>query len=1064
MKSSLLTFLLAAPVLAAAPVPTFNRDVLPILQSHCQSCHRPGEIGPMPLLSYQDARPWAAAIKEAVQTGRMPPWHSDTPSQKFHNDPSLTAEEKATITNWAAEGAPEGNPKDARPNPSFTTGWNIGEPDLIVKPAKPFDVPPAGAVEYTYYILPAVFEHDTWIAASEFRPGNRAVMHHGQVFVRTPESKWLRGYPVGEYFVPREQLAKPSAEHPSRTTNAGAGAMEQGIAPYVPGYVPAPLPGGILVPAGSDLVFQLHYTPNGKAATDLPLVGLRLAKTPPEKQAVTLVAANDTFVIPPGAADFPVHGKKIVGADCDLEDMLPHMHLRGKSMLFKATYPDGTSEVLLNVPNYDFSWQQQYVLAAPKHLPAGTVLEVFAKFDNSPNNKWNPAPGEEVRWGDQSWSEMMVGFFDVSIPSSMDRKLLNPPPAPAAQQAGTAAAQPTAEKLFQAIRNNDLAGLGGMLSRDNVNTRDSRGSTLLMYAAAYGSSGALKLLLERGADVNARNQFDATALVWGANDPAKASLLIGKGADVNARTKAGRTPLMVASTCYNCLETIRLLIAKGADVNAKDANGVNALHEAAFANDDEVIRFLLDKGANAGSADGMGMTPLMISAYNCNAGAMRALLAKGADVNAANTFSGEVKFGKIQIIHLTPLMFAAPYCGAELMNTLLRAGARVNEKESRNMTPLMLAVASEHQDPEVTRLLLKAGADANVKSSMGETALDWALKFGGRANVETLKAAGAQNGDPYRAPVIKTAVSRTPAQAVETAVGLMQRSTAEFFHQSGCVGCHHQAITLMAVSAAKASGLAGGGEKDLVTAIEALEGSGEEQKLERVRIGGFTDTQAYALFGLGMAKVAPNAGIDAAVALIAGAQHRDGTWRNAVASRAPIEEGVIGRSVMTARALQTYGLPARKVEFDGRLARLRDWLMEAQPVTNDDFAMLAVGLKWMGANPARVEQAGRALLARQRQDGGWSQNGNLESDAFATGESLWALREAGILAAQADAYRSGVDFLLKTQAEDGSWYVRSRAVKLQPYFQSGFPYDHDQWISSTATGYAVMALAPAAER
>jgi hypothetical protein len=429
MKLASTLFVISAALVAAAPPPTFNRDVLPILQTRCQTCHRPGEIGPMPLLTYQQARPWAVAIKEAVLSGKMPPWQSDTPSQKFHNDPSLTAGEKQKIANWASQGAPEGKSQDARPNPSFISGWNIGQPDRIFTPSKRFEIPANGTIEYTYYIIPEAFEKDTWITAAEFRPGNRAVMHHGTVFVRPPQSKWLRGYATGEYFVPKEQFHAPDAKHPAATTNAGATAMDNGIITYVPGYVAAPMPEShaIFVPAGSDLILQLHYTANGNNASDLPSIGFRFTGTVPEKQLVTLVALNDTFVIPPGAADYAVRGKTTLGSDCDLYSLFPHMHVRGRSILLKATYPDGASEILLNVPYYDFNWQQKYSLASPKHLPAGTILEADATFDNSLNNAANPAPEREVRWGDQSWDEMMVGFFDVSIPSSMDKKLLHPP-------------------------------------------------------------------------------------------------------------------------------------------------------------------------------------------------------------------------------------------------------------------------------------------------------------------------------------------------------------------------------------------------------------------------------------------------------------------------------------------------------------------------------------------------------------------------------------------------------------------------------------------------------------
>ncbi|MDP9171025.1 MAG: ankyrin repeat domain-containing protein [Acidobacteriota bacterium] len=625
--------------------------------------------------------------------------------------------------------------------------------------------------------------------------------------------------------------------------------------------------------------------------------------------------------------------------------------------------------------------------------------------------------------------------------------------------------QDSGASQFQAIRTNDLASLKNYLSTaGDVNARDSHGNTLLMQAAAYGSTEAVALLLDRGADVNGKNPFDATALLWAAADPKKARLLIAKGADVKAQSKQGRTPLMVAATCDGCMETVRLLISKGADVNARDVRGGTALDAAAQANDMETIQLLIEKGADPAAADAAHFTPLMASASHCNLPAIRLMLAKGADVNAANTFAGAVKFGPIQIIHMTPLMFAASYCSTEVVKTLLDAGAKINEKDSRNMTPLMFAVTSEDQKPAVVKLLLNAGANVNAKSTMGETALDWAAKFGNREVLTTLTAAGALAGDPFTAPVRKAGAARTASQAAESAVAILQQSSAEFFKQSGCFGCHHQPIAAMATAAARAAGLKLDPEADqqALGVIRTLELGGQEAHLERVAGGGFTDPPAYALLALSTAKVEADADSDATAIYLAGAQHRDGTWRIVGSPRAPIQEGVIGRSVIAGRAIQMYCPPARKAEFDERLARLRDWLLEAKAATNDDYAMQTLGLRWTGASAAKTRSVGAALIARQRDDGGWAQNSNLSSDAYATGESLWALREAGVLTAGDPVYKRGVQFLLNTQWEDGSWYVRSRAVKLQPYFQSGFPYNHDQWISSTATGFAAMALAAAA--
>jgi len=626
----------------------------------------------------------------------------------------------------------------------------------------------------------------------------------------------------------------------------------------------------------------------------------------------------------------------------------------------------------------------------------------------------------------------------------------------------TAGAQSSADDLFQAIRNNGLAALKARLDQGaDVNGRDKRGNTLLMQAAAFGSPEAVNLLLDRGAAVNAKNAFGNTALILGANDVEKARALVAKGADVNGHTKQGRTALMIAAACQGCSQTVKLLIAKGADVKAADQQGGTAVLSAA-GNDLDSLRFLLASGAEPDAADKAGNTPLQFAATHCDADAVKLLLSKGARVDARNSSAGDVKFGKIQLFNRTALMWAAPYCDAGVIRPLLDAGANVNAKDVREMTPLILAVASEGQDLEVVKLLLKAGADVNAKDTTGETALDWSRKFGNPKVIAVLTAAGARAGVPFTPPE-RAGSAKVLAQAVETSTNLLQRSSAEFFRLSGCVGCHHQPFTSMAVAAAR-----GGGIKvdDAAAAsfIKMSEGQWttlQEVLLERNEIGGVVDQPMYSLLAMAAEHYPANNLTDTLVAYIAGFQNRDGAWRVGGQSRAPMEESTIARTALAMHTLQLYGIPGRKGEFDQRILRAKEWLRQAKPATNDDFAMLAVGLDWAGTGADRVKSVGRALLAAQRADGGWAQNENLASDAYATGESLWALREAGVIGVNDQAYQRGVKFLLNTQFADGSWYVRSRAVKFQPYFQSGFPFDHDQWISASATAWAVRALAPA---
>jgi hypothetical protein len=395
-------------ILRAGAPPTFYKDVLPVLERNCQSCHRPGEAAPMALVTYQDARPWAKAIRQAVLTRKMPPWLADPSVGHFANDRTLARSDIEALVQWSDAGAPAGSQKDAPKPVDFTEGWNIAKPDVILEMASSYEVPASGTIEYQHFIVPTGFTEDKWVQVVELRPGNRSLVHHAAVFVRPPESKWMRS-------------AKPG-EPVGRQAESGLSLYEEILDFHVPGAVPHALPPGQakLVKAGSDLVFQMHYTTNGKPATDRTRIGIVFAKEPPRERIFTLQIANRGFLIPPGASDFPVDSKLTLQGDARIIALNPHMHVRGKSFEFRVATPGNDPQVLLRVPHYDFSWQLQYYLAEPLSLARGSRIECSATFDNSPNNPANPDPSKEVRWGDQSWEEMMVGTVDVAIDAHMD--------------------------------------------------------------------------------------------------------------------------------------------------------------------------------------------------------------------------------------------------------------------------------------------------------------------------------------------------------------------------------------------------------------------------------------------------------------------------------------------------------------------------------------------------------------------------------------------------------------------------------------------------------------------
>jgi hypothetical protein len=415
LKSVALTLTLAAVCCAAAKDVTFHRDVLPVLQNRCQGCHRPGEAAPFSLLTYKDARPWAKAIRQAVASRKMPPWFASPAHGKFLNDPSMTAAEIATITSWVDAGAPAGNPADAPKPLRFAEGWNIAPPDVVFD-APPFSIPASGEVEYQYLLIPTRFAEDRWIQMAEARPGAREQVHHILVYIREPGSNWMRELKAGEWYYPKRA---PGV----RTEEAVPVDLLTG---YAPGFPPAILPEGlgILVKAGAEIILQMHYTVNGKASEDRTRLGLVFAKQPPQMRVFTGAASNTKLAIPPGAANHRVDSTLPVTTDALLIGMAPHMHMRGKSFRYDAVYPDGRRETLLDVPRYDFNWQLQYAPAKPLPLPAGSRIECSAVFDNSANNPFNPDPKATVRWGDQTWEEMMIGFVYLAVDAGLDQSKL----------------------------------------------------------------------------------------------------------------------------------------------------------------------------------------------------------------------------------------------------------------------------------------------------------------------------------------------------------------------------------------------------------------------------------------------------------------------------------------------------------------------------------------------------------------------------------------------------------------------------------------------------------------
>jgi hypothetical protein len=382
----ILSAVLLAPLSAGAQtVPTFAKDVAPIFYSKCVECHRPTMFAPMSLVKFDDARPWAKSIRNRVATRTMPPWGADPTHGVFKNDPRLSDKEIATILAWVDGGAPKGDDSEMPKLPAFAEGWTIGTPDAVFEMKETFQIPATGTIEYQYLRIPTNLTEDKWLAAIEIKPQARAHVHHVIAYTQ------------------------PAGEKISEAGVLGPGNIG-GVTPNKPGVIFDPGVGRLLT-ANTDIILQMHYTTNGEAATDKTVVGVKYLKEPPAMVQRGGSVIQPQFVIPAGAPAHEVRGSRVLAADTIITSFTPHMHVRGKDMTYIATYPDGRTETLLSVPKWDFNWQITYQLKEAKRMPKGTTIEVIAHFDNSPQNKFNPDPAKDVRWGDQTWEEMMIGFW-----------------------------------------------------------------------------------------------------------------------------------------------------------------------------------------------------------------------------------------------------------------------------------------------------------------------------------------------------------------------------------------------------------------------------------------------------------------------------------------------------------------------------------------------------------------------------------------------------------------------------------------------------------------------------
>jgi len=630
------------------------------------------------------------------------------------------------------------------------------------------------------------------------------------------------------------------------------------------------------------------------------------------------------------------------------------------------------------------------------------------------------------------------------------------------------------------LRTGDARQLRSALDRGvDVNARDARGNTPLLHAAVYGDLASVQLLLDRGADVNATNATGSTALLRAAANFDKLKLLVERGAKVNVRSALGHTPLMRAARPAHSHRAVELLIAHGADVQATNLFGTTALMAAAAGGDAQSVQLLLKHGANPnaltafseeGFVFGGGRSALMWAAYRGDTAIMKLLVDAGADVNAEGGLG-------------TPLSQAAWANRTAAARWLIEHGANVNQVSHLDgYTPLHWAASTESSDAKLVKLLLKRGANPNAEGGMHieafmdvpQTPLMLARRRGETDVLAALLSAGATNETPDRVRVptsparqlpakldndtVRTAVSHAVPRLKESSI-ISKKSFVNHASKQDCTSCHQQSLPLAAIGMAKQQSVKveAKAEQELMAMVAVGELKNHEFDWVPVFHPDAVFTKGYALFGYAGANLPADEFTDSAVHHLAAIQGKDGQWFNNL-SRPPLQTDDIGATALAIHALQKYPLPGRKTEFAKRVERARNWLAKAKPDNHEGRVYQLLGLAWAGEPALKLLPLAKALIAEQRADGGWAQLPKLDSDAYATGQAVYALRVAAGLSHAEPAVDQGRRYLLTTQLADGTWHVRRRAFPFQPTMESGFPHGKDSWISAAGTSWAVMAL------